>query len=1252
VVVAVAERDENVAVPVGMLVSDSAGYVSFDLTELHEAGLTLRRLWLCPSNDTGARIDIARNCLLMGEAGLHFVLEVDARSMARRGSPTSLASVQNPEAADWKISPHSFSAKQASSLGEDGCSTPYPSNFADRDYRFYRVVRNPDTLRRTELSAPGRESGPIGQALTAVNVDPLGSLAQGLRTSIAWGQVFEFRQRWIPLSHSLGQISYSLSLAPCESVNLAVVDWSRGDMATRTDQVKVTENLLHNQYRDRTIDETVKAGLDESQGGFSVLGGLAAAATGLTTGGIAWGAAAAMGASVAHSSGDRNTEAHSTQELHDHVKQATVVTRSLNSTVIAQGTQQEQNALETRTITNHNHCHALTVQYYEVLRNFRLVTAFEGKRPVVLIPFALVTFTWTEALRFRELLESVLLNPALAPCFDAMERLKLCPDVYELLAETGDPGVGAGQGVEDRKISGFSVTLSTTTYNPGGTKGAIWVNVWMKSAGNWETIWEKGVAPPDLSQVTWPQIVGGKDISVGDIDKVQVAWKRANSADVWDFKGITIVYQITGEPGDHTLIEMTGSSVATVPHPSDSGLPALAFFGYEETMLSAPPLPVQPAPPLPSPSKEESKGKPKTKYSKQEDSCCTERLLSHLTANTGFYSRAIWVLQDPVERRILLDDALQGYPQIRDGLDETPLAVSGNCVAFACDPPLTRPLVGPDPSQDSVVVTPSEDIVSIPTRGLFAEAQLGHCNSCEVRDVTRFWKWEESPCDKPPSIEGITPGPHGQPASLQPANLPAPVVQVMQPPAAPDPVGLAAAMKLLGQPNIFRDMSGEQQVAELLNKLSSGAVDLAGAQQLASKAVKNLGSGGTGASDSWAATSPEERFDNLQVLKAAKEQGLITNDEARRAAAGQVGGTDGTSDAGTLDDKAGVVSLDFDQNTTVGQRAFSPGNYLEARVADASGVTTMRATVRNAPAGATYAWSLTPPGAGRILATGALTTQVECGDPGLATISFAVQDGAGKKVISVDRALCVPQFVVVDEDAAAFDVQLASYRLKDVKTVLLERTRAVVDLLLRNANVRVLWRVAPFNNALPPQFLAGGGAAGKYNQLTIHGSPPMPGLAGATGAAGVGPVKPNEKIDVWPGAYTSPASDVGPDVAAFVTKLASMNVTDPQIKSLWIDAVSRLLGETMAHEIHHALLGTAGFDGGGHNLYSIPWDLMNRGIDRTWVQRTGIEVVDPVAFPAPGSYRDGGLPAISGLVPASGNQAKVDAVFPVPPAFT
>ena len=96
--------------------------------------------------------------------------------------------------------------------------------------------------------------------------------------AVKFGEVLEYRQRWYALGHSLGEIKYSLPLAPGESTQLAVIEWGRQDTISRFDEVKGQEFLSHLQRRDRSIDESVDAGLKETQGGWSFMHGHSTAA--------------------------------------------------------------------------------------------------------------------------------------------------------------------------------------------------------------------------------------------------------------------------------------------------------------------------------------------------------------------------------------------------------------------------------------------------------------------------------------------------------------------------------------------------------------------------------------------------------------------------------------------------------------------------------------------------------------------------------------------------------------------------------------------------------------------------------------------------------------------------------------------------------------------------------------------------------------------------------------------------------------
>jgi len=242
----------------------------------------------------------------------------------------------------------------------------------------------------------------------------------------------------------------------------------------------------------------------------------------------------------------------------------------------------------------------------------------------------------------------------------------------------------------------------------------------------------------------------------------------------------------------------------------------------------------------------------------------------------------------------------------------------------------------------------------------------------------------------------------------------------------------------------------------------------------------------------------------------------------------------------------------------------------------------------------------------------------------------------------------VPQFVTIDEDAAAFDKALAGYQLDTVKEALLKKIRDVAELLLRRANVRLIWRLAPFGETLPKHLQPGEPAAGQYTTVTIRNLGSKPGLLGRTSGANLGPGQANETIEIYPGGYRDAGNDVGPELAGFIGVLSGQNFTDERLMTLWIETMSRLIGETIAHEIFHSLLGTSGFVG-GHNDPPINWDIMNNGFDRTFGQRTGIQITDPGAFPNDGTYAVGPMSDINQLTPT--NQARVDGYLPVPPKF-
>jgi hypothetical protein len=92
--------------------------------------------------------------------------------------------------------------------------------------------------------------------------------------------------------------------------------------------------------------------------------------------------------------------------------------------VVIQARQEEKESIQTRTFSNYNHSHTLTVLYYEVLRHYRVTVEWVRRRPAVLVklPTRLTTLDDPTLVNHRFLLERFLLDPTMKAGFDALEK--------------------------------------------------------------------------------------------------------------------------------------------------------------------------------------------------------------------------------------------------------------------------------------------------------------------------------------------------------------------------------------------------------------------------------------------------------------------------------------------------------------------------------------------------------------------------------------------------------------------------------------------------------------------------------------------------------------------------------------------------------------------------------------------------------------------------------------------------------------
>jgi hypothetical protein len=279
---------------------------------------------------------------------------------------------------------------------------------------------------------------------------------------------------------------------------------------------------------------------------------------------------------------------------------------------------------------------------------------------------------------------------------------------------------------------------------------------------------------------------------------------------------------------------------------------------------------------------------------RQEDLEAARKLITHVNEHLEHYHKAIWRMMDPERRFMLLDGYLApnaGGRSVASVVENRLIGIVGNSLVmpvargFHLDPTYNQDIEKPlDLLHHYAPTTPIPPTrISVPTRGVFAEAVMGSCNSCEEKDDTRFWRFEESPCPgEPTPIQPVsTDTRRAEPPDMTAKDLPAPIINLQNAPALPDPTGLGAALQLLGTPNLFRDITGLE--GNQRNALAAFTASLDAAKSFAGEASKLA----------MQKALSKDSDKNIKAIKQAKEAGLLTEQQANSltesALRGQIG---------------------------------------------------------------------------------------------------------------------------------------------------------------------------------------------------------------------------------------------------------------------------------------------------------------------------------------------------------------------------
>lgn len=1009
----------------------------------------------------------------------------------------SLSSPPEPE--DVENAPELF---KPTIIHKDGnCALDFAADVEVRQHYFNQIVRLDTPALSPSRAEPKRvaiESPIPFEHDTQADLQAEGSSADVVQAGQATlGKLNLYRQSWTRVGHGIGELLYSLSLAPCEETRVAIVDWSRDDEAARRDRATTREQLDHRQHRDRMIEEVVEGVVDEVQSGHSQSvqggGGISGGAAGFFKGvlgslGFSLGGGAASSGSF--SEGHRDVSASTIQSLSDTIVQRSSAMRSLNSTVVTQAAQVEREEIRTRVVRNRNRNHAMTVEYFQVLEHYIVRNELYQQSDVLLVPYEVPEALWEamppfSAFHFRDVrkaLEAVGLNALqrylssggssngsfLDRAYDAVFgggaggnawRSRFIGAVNESVAEAvnrADPAddledqfdevpniawnrLGEerlNQGLFRRSVSDAISARLQSLENTEGLLSSSNLIRWLDRNGerlsrflprahraglrslyrllHTPEIYESDAPAATVSRWTVELREGwrpGVSVIVHTTDGQSIPLRHEGQShgtainrfssppvDITSIRSFEVVYSpdeakrsvllsvakdlgVGGLAGDlvdaatDVVGAVFGALGDSVQEAVNRRVEVVNTYDLDRLRISAT---LDPSRHLSSAGTYElldlrnrgtelTAADPSRAYSgvripeidfvvtatrRYRDYARVEALVRHIRSNRMPYLRALWLTEDPDRRALRFDQYYYPY-EAEDGavapvpllelIENRPVGVLGNCIAFRIQQQGQLATATRVPYAEAV----DERVVSLPTRGVYAETLLSRCNATEVRDVTRRIDSEDSCGASAPQITGITTGSRSRDVIPDAARPPSPSVNIQNVPNAPDPTGLSGALELLGRGDIFRDMSlgtetvnavrslvdramqesGEAQRATLnaLNTLLDGGAENGGEGD--SGGSSGAGAGGTGRSSGGATSSgsaaqraaadqayrgsdPARNFDHQQVLRSSD----LPEDVQQRAGERLHNAVAGWGAPTPIDGPSGVVTEDISQS--------------------------------------------------------------------------------------------------------------------------------------------------------------------------------------------------------------------------------------------------------------------------------------------------------------------------------------------------
>jgi hypothetical protein len=252
--------------------------------------------------------------------------------------------------------------------------------------------------------------------------DPSASFSQAV--SVATGHILHYKALFKADGYSLGDLLYSLPLAPGQKKEIVVFDSSQTLVGAETQALSQNERLAMGLVDERDITSRLAGTIAESLRGQSTAytQGISA---GFGTGGQGYGGTGAYGGSgsavIGVAGGVAQAGSQATQDssrdvsqffgekLRQSIMQNAEGYRQLNASVVSTVQQGQRYGVTSEVVANHNHCHALTMMYFEVLRHYAIFQELSSVEECIFVPFLLTRFTTENIAKWRDVLAPALL---------------------------------------------------------------------------------------------------------------------------------------------------------------------------------------------------------------------------------------------------------------------------------------------------------------------------------------------------------------------------------------------------------------------------------------------------------------------------------------------------------------------------------------------------------------------------------------------------------------------------------------------------------------------------------------------------------------------------------------------------------------------------------------------------------------------------------------------------------------------------